>query len=322
MDKVTNIDEITRPVSLDKFIVPDDIKEKIKVRIAATKIRGKEFPNTLITGEAGTGKTTAGMIIAHELGIESKVILGRNIKCADDIADELVGMEDNSIIIFDEAHVIPKKFYEVMYYAMEQRQVPKNIEGVSFNYPINNVTFILITNKDDDLPQAMKDRCGFKLHLSGYNEEHIAKMIEVNSNILIDNHYSNVKVDYASALMFAKVCRNTPRIANAYLDNIIDYAMVNNITDIDPSSVDKVLTFMGIDENGLDKIDRKILLTIYKAKKLPLGSITLMLKISEENYLTEHEPYLMNRGLLVKGTGGRKLSADGWKLVASGKVSE
>jgi len=317
-----NIDEITRPTKLDEFIVPDDIKEKIKVRIAATKIRGKEFPNTLITGDAGTGKTTAGMIIANELGVDPKVILGRNVKCADDIADELVNMGDGSIVIFDEVHVIPKKFYEVMYYAMEQRMVPKNIEGVSFNYPINNITFILITNKDDDLPQAMKDRCGFRLHFSGYTEDHIAQMIEVNSNKLIASHYSNVKIDYASALMFAKVCRNTPRIANAYLDSIIDYAMVNNIDNIDTSSVSEVLQFMGIDENGLDSIDRKILLTLYKAKKLPLSSITLMLRISEDNYLTEHEPYLMNRGLLVKGTGGRKLSADGWKLVVSGKVIE
>lgn len=313
-------DEITRPVKMDEFIAPDDIKNHIASRIQATKTRNKTFPHTLIDGPAGTGKTTLAGIIANELQVNMKVIMCGSVDCPDDITDAFVGMKDGDIVFFDEVHNLKLRYMEILYTAMEQGWVPKIVEGMVYQFPIKDVCIIIATNMNANLPEPLTDRCKNKVHLLHYTNELIRDIILLNVPKVCAYEGINLSIESDAALELSQMCKGTPRVALGYLDEVIDYASVHNINHINQKEILTILTYMGIDSHGLTSMDRRILFELYKHRKLSLPSMASLIGQSTDTIKNQYEPYLLSRGLISIGSGGRKLTFEGWNLIASGTL--
>jgi len=309
-----------RPKIFDEYVGQTTIKENLKISIAAAKKRGEALDHVLFFGPPGLGKTTLATVIANEMGVNLRATSGPAIERAGDLASILTNLEDRDILFIDEIHRLSRVAEEILYSAMEDYQIDlvigKGPSAKPIKIDLPKFTMLGATTKVSSLSSPLRDRFGAVYSLDFYNEAEIAKIIMRSAKIL------KLSLGKEESEEIARYARFTPRVANRLLKRIRDYTTVKNNGEVDMKSIQAALAMIGVDESGLDSVDRKILGTLaHNFKGGPTGLSTLSAAISEDAEAIEevYEPYLIRLGLLERTARGRKLTAAGLDRFASKK---
>ena len=298
-----------RPLSFRDFSGQKKIVENLEVFVEAAKYRGEPLDHTLLHGPPGLGKTTLSNIIANELGVGFKITSGPVLDKPGDLAGILTSLDKNDVLFIDEIHRLSPVVEEYLYSAMEDYRIDIMIEKVqsarSIQIYLNPFTLVGATTRSGLLTAPLRARFGINMHLEYYQPEVLQRIIERSSNIL------GVPITEDAALEIAGRSRGTPRIANALLRRVRDFAQVKGNGRIDTSITKIALTALNIDQYGLDEIDNKILLTIIdKFRGGPVGLTTIATAIGEDAGTVEevYEPFLIMEGFIKRTPRGRMVT--------------
>ena len=298
-----------RPLSFKDFSGQKKIVENLEVFVEAAKYRGEPLDHTLLHGPPGLGKTTLSNIIANELGVGFKITSGPVLDKPGDLAGILTSLEKNDVLFIDEIHRLSPVVEEYLYSAMEDYRIDimidKGPSARSIQIDLNPFTLVGATTRSGLLTAPLRARFGINMHLEYYQPEVLQRIIERSSNIL------GVPITEDAALEIAGRSRGTPRIANALLRRVRDFAQVKGNGRIDTKITKVALTALNIDQYGLDEIDNKILLTIIdKFKGGPVGLTTIATAIGEDAGTVEevYEPFLIMEGFVKRTPRGRMVT--------------
>ena len=296
------------PKTFDDYIGQHAIKEKLKIYTQAAKMRDEPLDHLLLFGPPGLGKTTLAHIMAQVMGVGIKLCSGPMMERTGDLVAILSSLDPKDILFIDEIHRMPTNVEEVLYAAMEHFRVDVIIgQGVgakSVSLPINPFTLIGATTKSGKISAPLRSRFGISERLEFYDYESLRDIILQNAAFL------QLKVSPDSAYHIAKSSRGTPRIAKKLLRRVRDFAQVHNKNVADEKTVAIALQFLGIDEEGLSKIDNLLLQKIIENfNGGPVGLETLASLIGEDadTIETVYEPYLLRLGYLEKTARGRQI---------------
>ena len=295
-----------RPPKFADFSGQTKVVENLEVSVEAAKYRGEPLDHTLLHGPPGLGKTTLSNIIANELGVGFKLTSGPVLDKPGDLAGILTSLDANDVLFIDEIHRLSPVVEEYLYSAMEDFRIDimidKGPSARSIQIDLNPFTLIGATTRSGLLTAPLRARFGINLHLEYYEPEVLARIIKRSASIL------NVPIDNEAAIELARRSRGTPRIANALLRRVRDFAQVKGDGRIDTTISRLSLTALNIDQYGLDEIDNKILLTIIdKFKGGPVGVSTIATAIGEDSGTVEevYEPFLIMEGFIKRTPRGR-----------------
>lgn len=296
-----------RPRSFDEYIGQDKVKENLKVFIEAAKQRKESLDHVLLYGPPGLGKTTLSAIIAKELGVNFKITSGPAIEKPGDLAAILTNLSPFDVLFIDEIHRLNRAVEEILYPAMEDYAldiiIGKGPSARSIRLELSKFTLIGATTRAGLLTSPLRDRFGIICRLELYSHEELKKIIKRSASIL------NISIDDDAAMEIASRSRGTPRVANRLLKRIRDFAQIHSDGNINLEITRYGLDALEVDEMGLDRTDRNLLLCIIeKFGGGPVGLDTLAAATGEEPDTIEdvYEPYLMQIGFLQKTPRGRK----------------
>ena len=299
-----------RPLQFGDFSGQKKVVENLKVFVEAAKYRGEPLDHTLLHGPPGLGKTTLSNIIANELGVGFKVTSGPVLDKPGDLAGILTSLEPNDVLFIDEIHRLSPVVEEYLYSAMEDYRIDimidKGPSARSIQLDLNPFTLVGATTRSGLLTAPLRARFGINLHLEYYDAEVLSRIVERSARILA------VPVEHDAAMEIAGRSRGTPRIANALLRRVRDFAQVRGSGRVDMPIARYALEALNIDRYGLDEIDNKILLTIIdKFKGGPVGITTIATAIGEDAGTVEevYEPFLIKEGFLKRTPRGREATA-------------
>ncbi len=302
-----------RPQRLDDFIGQKNVKENLKIFIEAAKLRGEPLDHVLFYGPPGLGKTTLAGIIANELGVDIKITSGPAIERAGDLAAILTNLNENDVLFIDEIHRLNRSVEEVLYSAMEDYAldiiIGKGPSARSIRLDIAKFTLIGATTRAGSLSAPLRDRFGVISKFELYDYDELSHIIDRSARLL------GVECDNVSLLEMAKCSRGTPRVANRLLKRIRDFSQVRHDGVINPEVTKAGLKALGIDQLGLERLDREILESIIQRfNGGPVGIDTIAASIGEERVTIEdaYEPYLIQSGLLYRTQKGRMVSKLGY----------
>ncbi len=305
-DEALQLDLTLRPQTLNEYIGQEEVKKNLCIFIEAAKKRGENLEHVLIHGPPGLGKTTLANIIAREMGVNIRVTSGPALEKQGDVASIISNLRDRDILFIDEIHRLKPVVEEVLYTAMEDFGldliIGKGPSARSMRLKLPKFTLIGATTKMSMLSAPLRDRFGSIFRLDFYDHASIQKIIERSAKIL------NCEIDAVAAQKLSLSARQTPRIANRLLRRVRDFSDVHGNGKIDINAVNKALEALGIDDLGLDTIDRTILKTIIeKFQGGPVGLNTISAAISEEQETVEdiYEPFLLKLGFLDRTQRGR-----------------
>lgn len=303
-----------RPQYLDDYIGQKGVKENLKIFIEAARRRGEPLDHVLFYGPPGLGKTTLAGIIANELGVNIKITSGPAIERAGDLAAILTNLEENDVLFIDEIHRLNRSVEEVLYSAMEDYAldiiIGKGPSARSIRLDLARFTLIGATTRAGSLSAPLRDRFGVISKFELYTVEELTEIIRRTARIL------GVAADEDSLVEMAKRSRGTPRVANRMLKRIRDFSQVKGNGIIDMEITREALEALGVDELGLERLDREILSGIIERfNGGPVGIDTIAASIGEERVTIEdvYEPYLIQTGLLYRTQKGRMVSPAGYK---------
>lgn len=303
------IEQVLRPKLFSDFEGQDQIVDNLKVFIEAAKQREDALDHVLLHGPPGLGKTTLANIISNELDVNIKTTSGPVLDKPGDLAGLLTNLEERDVLFIDEIHRLNPIVEEYLYSAMEDYQIDIMIESGpnarSVQIEINPFTLIGATTRSGLLTSPLRARFGINSRLEYYKLDLLSKIVERSSSIL------DVDIDIAAALEIARRSRGTPRIANALLRRVRDFAQIKGNGKIDLKITQYSLDALNVDEHGLDEMDNRILTTIIdKFKGGPVGLTTISTAVGEQAGTIEevYEPYLIMEGYLMRTPRGRQVT--------------
>lgn len=298
-----------RPLRFGDFSGQQKVVENLEVFVEAAKYRGEPLDHTLLHGPPGLGKTTLSNIIANELGVGFKITSGPVLDKPGDLAGILTSLERNDVLFIDEIHRLSPVVEEYLYSAMEDYRIDimidKGPSARSIQIDLNPFTLVGATTRGGLLTAPLRARFGINMHLEYYDPDTLTKIIKRSADIL------RVPIYDDAAMEIARCSRGTPRIANALLRRVRDFAQVRGTGLIDLGITTMSLSALNIDRYGLDQIDNKILLTIIdKFKGGPVGISTIATAIGEDSGTVEdvYEPYLIMEGFIKRTPRGRMVT--------------
>lgn len=303
------MDRALRPLSFEDFSGQDKIVENLSVFVQAARLRGESLDHTLLHGPPGLGKTTLSNIIANELGVGFKLTSGPVLDKPGDLAGILTSLERNDVLFIDEIHRLSPVVEEYLYSAMEDFKIDimidKGPSARSIQIDLEPFTLIGATTRSGLLTAPLRARFGINCHFEYYDDTVLVNIIKRSAKIL------SVPIEYEAAVEISRRSRGTPRIANALLRRVRDFAQVKGNGNIDKDIACYALEALNIDKYGLDEIDNKILLTmIDKFKGGPVGLSTIATAMSEDAGTIEevYEPFLIKEGFIKRTPRGREVT--------------
>ena len=303
-----------RPLRFGDFSGQQKIVENLQVFVDAAKYRGEPLDHTLLHGPPGLGKTTLSNIIANELGVGFKITSGPVLDKPGDLAGILTSLEPRDVLFIDEIHRLSPVVEEYLYSAMEDYRIDimidKGPSARSIQIDLNPFTLVGATTRSGLLTAPLRARFGINMHLEDYDPETLSRIVERSARLL------GVPITEDAALEIAGRSRGTPRIANALLRRVRDFAQVKGTGGIDTKITRIALTALNIDKYGLDEIDNKILLTIIdKFRGGPVGITTIATAIGEDAGTVEevYEPFLIMEGFIKRTPRGRMVTELAYK---------
>ena len=312
-----------RPLSFSDFSGQEKIVSNLGIFVQAARMRGESLDHVLLHGPPGLGKTTLSNIIANELGVGFKVTSGPVLDKPGDLAGILTSLEPNDVLFIDEIHRLSPIVEEYLYSAMEDYRIDilidKGPSARSIQIDLNPFTLIGATTRSGLLTAPLRARFGINMHLEYYDSKTLAGIIRRSADIL------GVTYDDESTYEIARRSRGTPRIANALLRRVRDFAQVMGNGHIDLSIARTALEALNIDKYGLDEIDNKILgVIIDKFKGGPVGIGTIATALSEDAGTIEevYEPYLIKEGFIKCTPRGREVTELAYKHLGRTKYND
>jgi Holliday junction DNA helicase RuvB len=307
--KEKDFENALRPLCFEDFSGQQKVVDNLRIFVEAAKYRGEPLDHTLLHGPPGLGKTTLSNIIANELGVGFKLTSGPVLDKPGDLAGILTSLEPNDVLFIDEIHRLSPLVEEYLYSAMEDYRIDimidKGPSARSIQIDLAPFTLVGATTRSGLLTAPLRARFGINMHLEYYDADTLQKIIMRSSNIL------GVPIDIEAAGEIASRSRGTPRIANALLRRVRDFAQVKGNGSIDLKIARIALEALNIDRYGLDEIDNKILLTIIdKFKGGPVGINTIATAVGEDAGTVEevYEPFLIKEGFIKRTPRGREVT--------------
>ena len=303
-----------RPVRLDDFKGQEQLIDNLIVFVTAARQRGESLDHVLLHGPPGLGKTTLATIISNELNVNLRVTSGPVLDKPGDLAGLLTNLENGDVLFIDEIHRLSPVVEEYLYSAMEDFQIDimidKGPSARSVQLTLNKFTLIGATTRSGLLTSPLRARFGIKFHLEYYDHNILTEIVKRSANIL------NVNITEDAAVEIAKRSRGTPRIANAILRRIRDFAQVKGSGKIDIGITEYGLNALNIDQYGLDEMDNRILSAVIdKFNGGPVGLNTIATAVGEESGTIEevYEPFLIKEGFLKRTPRGREATEHAYK---------
>ena len=309
------IDKVLRPKSLADFAGQPAVVENLAIFVQAAKLRKEPLDHVLLHGPPGLGKTTLAHIIANEMRVGFKVTSGPVLDKPGDLAGLLTNLSEGDVLFIDEIHRLSPVVEEYLYSAMEDYVIDilldtgPNARSIQLN--LNPFTLIGATTRSGLLTSPLRARFGINSRLEYYDSKTLTSIVERSANLL------NIPIDEDAAYKIASRSRGTPRIANALLRRVRDFAQIKGSGKIDDSITEIALKALNVDENGLDEMDIRILRAIIdKFAGGPVGLGTIATAIGENAGTLEevYEPFLIQEGFLMRTQRGRKATEKAFKL--------
>ncbi len=307
-------DAALRPRRLSEFVGQRRLHEQLDILLEATRRRGEALDHVLLHGPPGLGKTTLAQIVANELGVQLRTTSGPAIEHQGMLASILTGLETRDIFFIDEIHRLSRPVEEALYPAMEDFAfdyvLGKGAGAQAMRLSLKRFTVVGATTRAGVLGGPLRDRFGIVLRLDFYEVDELTSIVHRSARLL------GVEVDAAAAELLALRARGTPRIANRLLRRARDYAQVRADGRIDRAVAAAALEVLGVDQIGLDELDRRVLGVLcgsYSGR--PVGLQTLAVSVSEDADTIEDvvEPYMIRLGFLARTAAGRLATADAYR---------
>jgi holliday junction DNA helicase RuvB len=313
-----------RPPSLEQYVGQRKIVEKLSIALQASRQRSESAEHTLLYGPPGLGKTTLAHIIANAMGAKIVTTSGPALERTGDMMGILTNLAEGDILFIDEIHRLPASIEEFLYPAMEDFKVDfvvdKGMFAKTINVPLKKFTLVGATTRAGNLSAPLRNRFGLFFHLEFYPVEDLTQIILRSAQIL------DVPIDEAGAAEIAQRSRGTPRIANRLLRRVRDYADVRADGKITPEIARQALKLEGVDERGLDEMDRNFLSTIiriYNGGPVGVEAISATLNEEVDTLVDMVEPYLLQLGFVSRTKSGRMandLAYKHLKMAAPGRA--
>jgi Holliday junction DNA helicase RuvB len=322
-DGERDFENTLRPLTFGSFAGQDKIVENLKIFVSAARMRNESLDHVLLHGPPGLGKTTLSNIIANELSVGFKVTSGPVLDKPGDLAGILTSLEANDVLFIDEIHRLSPVVEEYLYSAMEDYRIDilidKGPSARSIQIDLNPFTLVGATTRSGLLTSPLRARFGINMHLEYYDMPTLTNIVLRSANIL------NVECAQNAAVEIASRSRGTPRIANALLRRVRDFAQVKGNGKIDKAISSYALEALNIDRFGLDEVDNKILLTIIdKFQGGPVGITTIATAVGDDAGTIEevYEPFLIKEGFLKRTPRGREATELAYKHLGRNRAEE